>query len=202
MTGRRPHGVERGYLRPSAFGGTVLPCRIQTGLGCHAVDENICSPNGVTQTGPGSIGRDEMRSVLRLIGVGDSSKLRMVAHTFGRSFNHEIEAVEGAPPRREDAMAVGREVLRFSLVRSGTEIQSPFEPDPQQGRDMGTAVRSNRRKPYTSAAASRSRACDHSVGVAFGLLKELSSVTGTGSATLLFRSFTFVRANTDAGSGR
>jgi hypothetical protein len=59
--------------------------------GATPVDENLCSPNGVTQTGPGSIGCDEMRSVLRLIGVGDSSKLSMGAHPFGRSFNHELE---------------------------------------------------------------------------------------------------------------
>src|ERR1700733_684972 len=92
-------------------------------------------------------GATKMRSVLRLVGVGDSSKLRTVAHTFGRSFNDAIETVEGALPRRKDAMTVSREVLRFSLVRSGTEVQSPFEPDSQQGRDMRAAVRSNGRKP-------------------------------------------------------
>ncbi len=36
----------------------------KTGLGSHVVDENICPPNGVTQTGPGSTWLDEMRSVL------------------------------------------------------------------------------------------------------------------------------------------
>src|SRR5271166_2115545 len=96
----------------------------KAGLWCHAVDENLCSPNGVTQVGPGSIGCDEMRSVLRFVGVGDSSKLRMVAHTFGRSFHHEVEALEGALPRRKDAMTVSREVLRLSLLRSSTEVQS------------------------------------------------------------------------------
>ena len=45
----------------------------KTGRGCHPVDENICSPNGVTQTGPGFIGCDEMLSVLQLIGIGDLS---------------------------------------------------------------------------------------------------------------------------------
>ncbi len=124
----------------------------KTGLGCHAVDENLCSPNGITQTGPGSIGCDEMRSVLRLIGVGDSSKLRMVAHTVCRSFNHQVETVEGALPCREDATAICREVLRLLLVRSGTKIQSPFEPDSQQGRDMRAAVRPNRRKPIHLSA--------------------------------------------------
>ncbi len=123
-----------------------------------------------------------MLSVLRLIGVGDSSKLRMVAHTFGRSFNHEVEAVEGALPRRKDAMTVCREVLRFSLVRSSTEVQSPFEPDPNRGVTCGRPSGRTVESQYTSAPANSSRACDHSVGVAFGLLKALSSVTGTGSA--------------------
>ena len=34
------------------------------------------------------------------------SKLSMAGHDFGGSFDHEIEAVEGAMPRREDAMMV------------------------------------------------------------------------------------------------
>ena len=88
-----------------------------------------------------------MRSVLRLVGVGDTSKLGMVAHVFGRSLNHEIETVEGAMPRREDTMRVCREVLRFAFAWSSTEVQSPFVPDGQQGRDMRASVRPNGRKP-------------------------------------------------------
>ena len=73
----------------------------KTGLECHAVDENLCSPNGVPQTGPCSIGCDDMRSVLRLVGVGDTSQLRIVAHTFFRSFKGEkadtLSAYDSAP---------------------------------------------------------------------------------------------------------
>ena len=119
----------------------------KAGLGCDAIDQNVCSPNGVAQAGPRSIWCDEMRSVLRLVGVGDTSKLGRVAHTFRCSFNHEIKAVEGALPCSEDAMTVCCEVLCFSFVCSSTEVQSSFEPDAQQGRDMWAAARSNGRKP-------------------------------------------------------
>jgi hypothetical protein len=86
---------------PSSF------AKSKSGLGCDAIDQNLCSPNGVAQAGPRSIRCDEMRSVLRLVGVGDTSKLDMVAYAFRRSFNHEIDTVEGALPRRKDAMTVG-----------------------------------------------------------------------------------------------
>ena len=76
-------------------------------LGCDAIDQNLCLPNGIAQAGPRSIRCDEVRSILRLVRAGDASKLGMVAHAFGRSFNHEIETVEGALPRRKDAMTVG-----------------------------------------------------------------------------------------------
>ena len=95
------------YLKaPTRLAEPSSLAKSKTGLGCHAVDENFCSPNGVPQTGPSSIGCDEMRSVLRLVGVDDTSKLDMVAHAFRRSFNHEIETVEGALPCRKDAMTV------------------------------------------------------------------------------------------------
>jgi hypothetical protein len=58
------------------------------------------------RTGPGSIWCYEMRSVLRLVGVSDTCKLTVVGNAFGRSFNHEIETVNGVTPRREDAMTV------------------------------------------------------------------------------------------------
>ncbi len=85
-------------------------------LGCDAIDQNLCSPNRVAQPGPRSIRCDEMRSVLRLVGVSDTPKLGLVAHTFRRSFYHEIKTVEGALSRRQDAMRVCREVLCFSFV--------------------------------------------------------------------------------------
>ena len=88
-----------------------------------------------------------MLSVLRLVGSGDRSKLGLVAHALGRSFNYEIEPFEGALTCRKDAMTVRHEVLRFSLVRPSTELQRPVEPDSQQGRDMRAAVRSNGRQP-------------------------------------------------------
>ncbi len=47
-----------------------------------------------------------MRSVLRLVGIGDTSKLGLVAHSFGRSFNYEIETFEGALTCRKDAMTI------------------------------------------------------------------------------------------------
>ena len=47
-----------------------------------------------------------MVPVLRLIGIGDTSKLGVVTHAFGRSLNHEIESFEGALPRRKDAMTI------------------------------------------------------------------------------------------------
>jgi hypothetical protein len=76
-------------------------------FGSDAKDQNLCSPNGVAQVGPRSIRCDEMRSVLRLVGVSDTSELAMVAHAFRGSFNHEIETVEGALSRREDATTIG-----------------------------------------------------------------------------------------------
>jgi hypothetical protein len=57
-----------------------------------------------------------MGSVLRLVGGGHTSKLSAVGEDLSGSFDHEIEAVEGAVARREDAMTVLREVPRFSLV--------------------------------------------------------------------------------------
>src|ERR1035438_7378900 len=131
---------------PSSF------AKSKAGFRCDAIDPSLCSPDGVPQTGPRSIWCDEMRSVLRLVGVGDTSKLGMVAHAFGRSFNHEIKTVQGAMPRRKDAMTICREVLRFAFVWSSTEVQGPFEPDCQQGRDMRAAVRSNGRKPIHLSA--------------------------------------------------
>jgi hypothetical protein len=47
-----------------------------------------------------------MRSILRFVGAGDPSKRSVAGHDFGGSFDHEIEAVEGALARREDAMTV------------------------------------------------------------------------------------------------
>jgi hypothetical protein len=47
-----------------------------------------------------------MRSVFRLVGGGDTSKLGRVAHAFGRALNHEIETVEGGMPRGKDAMTI------------------------------------------------------------------------------------------------
>ncbi len=85
---------------PSSF------AKSEAGLGCYAKDQNLGSPDGVPQTGPRSIWCDEMRTVLRLVGGCDTSKLPMVAHAFGRSFNHEIDTVERAMPRRKDAMTV------------------------------------------------------------------------------------------------
>ena len=126
--------------------------QIQTGLGCHAVDENLCSSNGVPQIGPGSVGRDEMRSVFRLVVAGDAPQLRIVAHTFRRSFNDGIETLEGALPFRKDAMTVCRKVLRFSLVWSPYRITEPFEPDSQQGRHMRATVRLKHRKPIHLSA--------------------------------------------------
>lgn len=79
----------------------------KAGLGSYAINQNLCVPDGVTQTGPRPFWCDEMRSVFRFVGVGDTSELATVAHTFGRSFKHEIETVEGAMPRRKDAMTVG-----------------------------------------------------------------------------------------------
>ena len=104
---------------------------------------------------------------------------------FGRAFDHEVETVEGALPRGKNAMRVLREVLRFPLVRSSTEVQGPFEPDPHRGVTCGRPSGRTVESQYTSALASSSRACDHSVGVALALLKALSSVTGTGSAIAL-----------------
>ena len=139
---------ERGLCKaPARLAEPSSLAKSKSCLGRHAVDENLCSPNGVTESGPCSIGCDEMRSVLRLICAGDSSKLSMVAHTFGSAFNHEVEPVEGALPRCKHATAVFRKVLRFPLPRPSTEVESPVEPDPQQGRHMRTTVRSNRREP-------------------------------------------------------
>ena len=136
-----------------------------------------------------------MWSVLRFVGIGDTPQLSMVAHGFGRSFNHEIEAVEGAMARRKDALTVSREVLRFTFVWASAEVQRPFQPDGQQRRDMRTTIRSNGRKPIHLRTRELVRAWDHSVGIAFGLLKALSAVTGSGSV-IHSPLFTFVRANT------
>ena len=180
---------------PSSF------AKSKAGLGCDAKDQNLCSPDGVPQTGPRSIWCDEMWSVLRLVGIGDTSKLGMVAHAFGRSFNHEIETVEGALPRRKDAVTVSREVLRFPLVWSSAEVQSPFEPDSQQRRDMRAAVRSNRRKPIhlrTRQLISSLRPLRRCrIRAAEGA--QLGHRNWFSHAAL--RSFTFVRANTAMLSG-
>ena len=47
-----------------------------------------------------------MRSVLRLVGVGHTSKLGQAAHAFGRSLNYEIESFEDAMTCRKDAMTI------------------------------------------------------------------------------------------------
>jgi hypothetical protein len=132
---------------PACLAKPLSLTKSKPGLGCDAVDQNLCSPNGVAQAGPRSIWCDEMRSVLRLVGIGDTSKLGMVTHTFRLPFNHEIKAGEGALPCRENAMTILCEVLCLSFVCSSTEVQSPFEPNAQQGRDVWPAAGSNGRKP-------------------------------------------------------
>src|SRR5580698_5511993 len=119
----------------------------EAGLGCNAIHQDPCLPNGVAQAGPRSVWCGEMRPVLRLIGVGDPSELGMVAHAFRRPLHDEIKTVEAALSRREDTVAVGREVLGLSLVFSGTEVQGSFEPDAQQGSDMRAAIWANGREP-------------------------------------------------------
>src|SRR5664280_2220130 len=81
--------------------------------------------------------------------------------------------------------------LRFLALRSSGPVQKYIAPSTQTpssgvtcGRPSGRTLDSQ----YNSAPANVARAWDHSVGSAFGLLKAVSSVTGSCSAMLLCRS--------------
>ena len=63
-----------------------------------SIDEGLCLTDCVSEAGPSSIWRGEVRTVLRLVGVSDTSELRRIARQF-RGWPHGLQPDRGWPPR-------------------------------------------------------------------------------------------------------
>ncbi len=64
--------------------------------GSNPIHQGITASDGVTETEEGALGRREMRIILRLVGIGDTSEFGLVADCGSLTLDYQIETrIEG-----------------------------------------------------------------------------------------------------------
>jgi hypothetical protein len=91
----------------------------------------------VAETEPGAAGCGEMLSVLRLVSVGDSAELSIVAHLCGVAVDHEIKTVEGVAAGGEDAVRVSARLRALRSLEPVQKYNAPSDQAPNSGVTCG-----------------------------------------------------------------
>jgi hypothetical protein len=71
-----------------------------------SIDEGLCSTDCVSEAGPSSAWRGEVRAVFRLVGVSDASEFGWIGRRLRHSFEYEIKTLKSVAPGCDDALTV------------------------------------------------------------------------------------------------